>query len=79
LTDFNAAGVPLNTAGIFSGSYQLTLSPANFKYINLTGITQFRLRFTQDDNNNKFADFISFFAGEDAVNPPQLTVEYTAP
>jgi hypothetical protein len=79
LTDFNAAGAPLNTAGSFSGSYQLTLSSANFKYVNLTGVTQFRLRFTKDDNNNKKADFLSFFAGEDATNPPQLIVEYTVP
>jgi hypothetical protein len=79
LTDFNAAGAPLNTAGSFSGLYQLTLSPVNFKYINLNGVTQFRLRFTKDDNNNKSADFISFYAGEDGANPPQLSVDYTVP
>jgi hypothetical protein len=79
LTDFNAAGAPLNTAGSFSGSYQLTLNPANFKYVNLVSVTQFRLRFTKDDNNNKTADFLSFYAGEDTTNPPQLIVEYTVP
>jgi hypothetical protein len=82
LTDFNAAGAPINTAGSFSessGTYQLTLSPANFKYVNLAGITQFRIRFTKDDDNDKTADFLSFYAGEDAVNAPQLIVEYTIP
>jgi hypothetical protein len=83
LTDFNAAAAPINTAGKFSditgGWYQLTLSPANFKYINLGGVTQFRLRFTKDDDNDKTADFTSFYSGDDETNPPQLIVEYTTP
>ncbi|MDO9299949.1 MAG: hypothetical protein Q7T89_01135, partial [Anaerolineales bacterium] len=83
LTDFNAAGAPISSAGKFSeiggGWYQLTLSPANFKYINLSSATQFRLRFTKDDDNDKKADFISFYAGDDATNLPQLIVEYTVP
>jgi putative multiple sugar transport system substrate-binding protein len=87
LADFNAAGAPINTAGKFSeivdianpNWYQLTLSPANFKYINLAGVTQFRLRFAKDDNNNKTADFISFYAGDDATDKPQLIIEYYVP
>ena len=84
LTDFNAAGAPISSAGSFSdiggGWYQLTLSPANFKYINLGGVTQFRLRFTKDDDNDKKADYISFYAGDAAsTDRPQLIVEYYVP
>jgi hypothetical protein len=84
LTDFNAAAAPINTAGMFKTSdntvYQLTLSSVNFKYINLTGTTQFRLRFTKDDDNDKTADFINFYAGDAALaNQPQLIVEYYIP
>jgi hypothetical protein len=43
------------------------------------GVTQFRLRFTKDDDNDKTADFISLYAGEDATNAPQLIVEYSLP
>jgi hypothetical protein len=83
LIDFNAAGAPISSAGSFGdisgGWYQLTLSPVNFKYINLSGVTQFRLRFTRDDDNDKKADYISFYSGDDATHPPQLVIEYIVP
>jgi hypothetical protein len=82
-TDFQAQGAPRFNVGSFSPVsgdwYQLVLSPANFKFINLNGVTQFRLRFAKDDNNNKVADYISFYSGDDPTNPPQLIVEYTTP
>jgi hypothetical protein len=81
-TDFQAVAYPKRSVGTFaavSGWYQLVMNPANFKYVNLNGVTQFRLRFTKDDNNDKGADIISFYSGEDATNPPQLIVEYTTP
>jgi hypothetical protein len=83
-TDFQAKGAP-RPVGSFTavsgepGWYQLVLNPSNFKYVNLNGVTQFRLRFSKDDNNDKGADIISFYSGEDAINPPQLIVEYITP
>jgi CSLREA domain-containing protein len=83
--DFQARGVPRPNVGRFTPVageldwYQLVLSPANFQYINLNGVTQFRLRFAKDDDNDKKADFITFYSGDDATSPPQLIVEYTTP
>jgi hypothetical protein len=82
LADFNAAGEPINSTSIFRTSdggtwYQLTVNSLHFKYVNLYGTTQFRLRFTKDDDNDKIADFISFHPGGDAENSPQLIVTYT--
>jgi hypothetical protein len=84
-TDFQAAAYPKRSVGTFApvsggpGWYQLVLQPANFKYVNLNGVTQFRIRFTKDDDNDKVADIISFFSGDDPTNPPQLIIEYTTP
>ena len=62
------------------GWYQLLLSTANYSFINKTGPTQFRLRFTRDDNNDKGADFVSFYDGSaTASQGPLLIVEYTLP
>jgi sugar lactone lactonase YvrE len=62
------------------GWYQLVLPPANFSFINLTGTTQFRLRFAKVSNNNHLANYDLFFAGNAiAANQPVLVVEYTLP
>ena len=85
LGDFNALGSSSRDVGRFTVTadpswYQLRLGSANSSYINLTGVTQFRLRFTNDDNNDKIADFISFYAGDAALaNRPQLLIEYYVP
>ena len=50
-----------------------------FKYVNLAGATQFRLRFMKDDDNDKKGDFISFYAGDDETNPPRLYIEFYVP
>ena len=83
--DFQAAASK-NTAGTFTavsglpGWYRLVLGASNSPYINKIGLTQFRLRFTSDDNNDRGADYVSFFAGEAvAANRPLLIVEYTLP
>ena len=59
------------------GWYTAELDPA---VVNLHGVTQFRLRFERDDDNNKTADYIEFFSGnaEDALRP-NLVVEYDLP
>ncbi|MEW5829984.1 MAG: hypothetical protein AB1846_13910 [Chloroflexota bacterium] len=46
----------------------------------LTGVTQFRLRFARDDNDDKGADCLKFFSGNAALwARPQLIIEYYVP
>ncbi len=62
------------------GWYRLNLTAADFVYINLTGVTQFRLRFATDDNDDNGADFLTFSSGNAAeANRPQLIIEYVVP
>ncbi len=85
ITDFEA-WVSNDNVGSFSavsgapGWYKLTLAASDHAYINLTYITQFRLRFATDDNNDTGADYAAFYAGDAGLaNRPQLIVEYTVP
>jgi len=67
-------------SSIGGGWYQLGIPASDYKYVNLAGVTQFRLRFTSTSNNNKVADYDTFDAGEAAsANRPVLSVEYTLP
>jgi hypothetical protein len=56
-------------------------SSSNFEFINLGGVTQFRLRFAMDDNNDSDADYLKLYSGNATVeaNRPQLVIEYYAP
>jgi len=57
--------------------YTQSLDPLRFDLINRDGTTQFRLRFTKDDNNDFGADFLKIFsANASASNQPQLIIEY---
>jgi hypothetical protein len=53
----------------------------SFPNINLTGTTQFRLRFQKDDNDDLGADYMKFFSGNYATASarPTLIIEYTVP
>jgi hypothetical protein len=64
-----------------SGWYWSMLDSTAFQYINLTGGTQFRLRFQRDDNDNLKNDYLRFFSGNYSVatDRPQLLVEYYVP
>lgn len=63
-----------------NGWYMKLLGSANFSYINKTGVTQFRLRFSKDDNNDFGSDFLKIYSGNaGAVNRPQLVIEYYVP
>jgi hypothetical protein len=63
-----------------SGWYTKNFSSAAFTYINKTGVTQFRLRFTKDDDNDSIADYLKFYSGNaGAAYQPQLIVEYYVP
>jgi hypothetical protein len=65
-----------------NGWYSKALSSSNFVYINLTGLTQFRLRFATDDNNNLVADYLMFYSGNYTTTPsyrPVLVIKYHLP
>jgi len=61
--------------------YSQSLSPADFSLINLTGATEFRLRFGRDDNNDHGVDLLKIFSGNhaDPSNHPQLIITYYVP
>ncbi len=66
-----------------SGWYSLNLAPAK-AYVNKlatnSGLTQIRLRFKLDDNNNATANFLKLYSGNaGAANRPQLIIEYYIP
>ena len=50
----------------------------SFQFINKTGVTQFRLRFTLDDNDDMSADYMTFRSGNYPVvnDRPELEVEF---
>jgi GH35 family endo-1,4-beta-xylanase len=84
-TDFQAAASKAGV-GLFAnnpqagGWYLSNLKAIAYPYINRTGITQFRLRFQKDDDNDAVADFIRFFSGNaTAANRPILVIEYYIP
>jgi CSLREA domain-containing protein len=59
------------------GWYIKAFAPTQFQYINTAGVTQFRLRFKLDDNNDFGADFLKIYSGDaDEANRPQLIIEY---
>ncbi len=83
-SDFQAvAGKPsaltfLNTP--VAGWYSRALAAANFAFVNKVGNTQFRLRFTKDDNNNSKAEYLKFFSGNaPAASRPVLIIQYYVP
>jgi sugar lactone lactonase YvrE len=84
--DFQVAGSktvgPLKAAPA-SNWYSLNLTSAQAFVNNLAtngGLTQIRLRFKLDDNNNAMANYLSCYSGNaPAANRPQLIIEYYVP
>ena len=67
-----------------NNTYTITLTAGASKINKLStnsGLTQIRLRFKVDDNNNSFANYLSLFSSNTttAVNRPQLVITYTLP
>ncbi len=75
----DAVGVIQNNP--YYGWYWTWLDSSAFQYINRYGITQFRLRFQLDDNDDRGNDYIRFYSGDakDLANRPQLSIEYYVP
>ncbi len=70
--------VGLITNNPVGGWYWSTLDATAFPYINTTGITQLRLEFQLDDNDDLGDDYWKFYSGNtDAQGDrPQLLIEY---
>jgi hypothetical protein len=65
----------------YYGWYWTWLDSSAFQYINRYGITQFRLRFQLDDNDDRGNDYMRFYSGDasNLADRPQLSVEYYVP
>jgi hypothetical protein len=82
--DFSAAVSPGAVRDPFASLtyswYAVQLSKANLRLINKGGVTQFRLLFSKDDNDDRGADVMKFFSGNSVdANKPELIVMYYAP
>ncbi|MFN7960123.1 MAG: S8 family serine peptidase [Thermoanaerobaculia bacterium] len=82
--DFQAAasatGVATLSNAAANGSASTgSLNAAGLAAINKTGLTQLRIYFSLDDNDDLGNDYIGYFSGENATaaNRPTLTVTYT--
>ncbi len=82
-SDFQAAGqsaVSTFDPNPSDNWYSAIVNSAGYIYLNLTGTTQLRLRFTLDDNNNRREDAVKFYSGDGtAANRPQLIIQYYIP
>ncbi len=82
--DFHAVGSRGNVGRFIKtplfGWYRAPLRAAAYPWINRVGLTQMRLRFDLDDNDDMGADYISFYSGNAAqADAPALTVLYYVP
>lgn len=83
--DFQAAANktlgPFSVAPV-SNVYTINLTGAK-AYINKlatgSGLTQIRLRFKLDDNNNAIANYLSLFSGNNSAGKPTLIIKYYVP
>ncbi len=82
--DFSAPASPGSVkdtvAPLTSSWYTSQLSAENLAFINKAGVTQFRLAFSRDDNDDRSADYVKFFSGNSTdANKPELIVTYYVP
>ena len=61
--------------------YWSSLDASAYPFIKLNGVTQFRLRFQLDDNDDRGDDYFRFYSGDypEVSSRPQLIVEYIEP
>jgi hypothetical protein len=84
-SDFQAAasmaGVGTFGTAPVSGWYTANLGSIANPYINLTGTTQFRLRFATASNNNNVDDYLQLYSGNaaTAASRPVLIIKYYVP
>ena len=75
----NAVGVISNNS--VGGWYWSLLDGTANAYINPIGVTQIRLGFQVDDNDDRDNDYVKFFSGNTNTlgDRPQLMVKYYVP
>lgn len=84
LSDF-AAPPSNNTPDTFTAPadswYTANLGGSSLPLVNRYGVTQFRLRFNLDDNDDLGADYLKFFSGDAPAeaDTPQLIITYVLP
>jgi len=81
--DFQAAATAVQAASLSNAANNMdwstgSLNAAGLAAINKTGTTQLRVYFALDDNNDRSADYIGYYSGDNgtAANRPQLVVTY---
>ena len=84
IDDFSAPASPNAVRDQFApltfSWYTTQLNTANLMLINKTGLTQFRVSFTKDDNDDLGSDYVKFFSGNSiSGNQPQLIIKYYVP
>jgi hypothetical protein len=84
IEDFSAPASPSSVRDQFApltfSWYAAQLNTSNLVLINRTGLTQFRLSFTKDDNDDLGSDYVKFFSGNAInANQPQLIIKYYVP
>jgi hypothetical protein len=84
LSDFNAPASQNNVGQISGvmeagGWYSTGLQEEAFGFVNKTGMTQFRLRFFRDDDDDMRADVIRFFSGNAAAAYRPVLIVYYLP
>lgn len=85
LDDF-ASVASLNSAGWLgktpiNGVYTGVFAASAYQHINRVGLTQVRLRFQLDDDNDSIADYLAFFSAETTTTAfrPVLEISYYVP
>ena len=84
IEDFSAPASPTAVRDQFApltfSWYAAQLNTSNLVLINRTGLTQFRLSFTRDDNDDLGSDYVKFFSGNSiSGDQPQLIIKYYVP
>ena len=78
--DFQAASSATNVATLpypTSGTpVSCSLNSAGLAQINKTGLTQMKIRFTLDDDNDSTADYLSIYDGKTQATAPKLVVTW---
>jgi hypothetical protein len=84
-TDFQAGSNKPNVGAFVNkpragGWYLTNLTATAFPFVHRAGLTQLRLRFQLDDDNDAVADLLRFYSGNaPAASRPVLVVEYYVP
>jgi len=81
--DFQAAATAVQAASLSNAANNLdwsegSLNAAGLAAVNKTGTTQLRVYFNLDDDNDRIADYIGYYSGDNgtAANRPQLVVTW---